>query len=42
MTMAKERHELRLGKGVAFVKSHLKRLPQSDDAWEADFGFIRK
>jgi hypothetical protein len=27
---------LTLGKGVAFVKSRLKRLPQSDETWEAD------
>jgi hypothetical protein len=29
--------KLKLGKGVAFVKARLKRLPQGDDAWEADF-----
>jgi hypothetical protein len=29
--------KLKLGKGVAFVKSRLKRLPQDDDTWEADF-----
>ncbi len=28
---------LRLGKGSVFVKSRLRRLPQSDDVWEADF-----
>jgi hypothetical protein len=28
---------LKLGKGVAFVKSKLCRLPQSEDSWEADF-----
>ena len=28
---------LKLGKGSAFVKSRLKRLPQSDEVWEADF-----
>ena len=28
---------LKLGKGSAFVKSRLRRLPQSDDVWEADF-----
>jgi hypothetical protein len=27
---------LTLGKGVAFVKSRLKRLPQSEETWEAD------
>jgi hypothetical protein len=29
--------ELKLGKGVAFVKSRLIRLPACDEAWEADF-----
>ena len=28
---------LKLGKGSAFVKSRLRRLPQDDDVWEADF-----
>ena len=37
VTVAKERHELKLGKGSAFVKSRLKRLPQEDETWEADF-----
>jgi hypothetical protein len=32
-----ENEKLKLGKGVVFVKTHLKRLPQGDDAWEADF-----
>lgn len=32
-----EVEKLRLGKGVAFVKSRLKRLPQCDETWEADF-----
>ncbi len=32
-----EEEKLKLGKGVAFVKSRLKRLPQEDDTWEADF-----
>src|SRR5437660_289206 len=37
-TVAKERHELKLGKGATFfVKSRLKRLPQEDETWEADF-----
>ncbi|MCA9129901.1 MAG: hypothetical protein KDB22_22595 [Planctomycetales bacterium] len=27
----------KLGKGSAFVKSRLRRLPQSEDIWEADF-----
>ena len=30
-------NNLRLGKGAAFVKSQLKRLPQADETWEADF-----
>jgi hypothetical protein len=38
MTVAEERHELRLGKGATFfVKSQIKRLPQEDETWEADF-----
>ena len=39
------RHELdalRLGKGVAFVKSHLRRLRQEDETWEADFRTLPK
>lgn len=32
-----DKEKLKLGKGVAFVKSRLKRLPQEDDTWEADF-----
>ncbi len=28
---------LKLGKGSAFVKSRLRRLPQSEDVWKADF-----
>ncbi len=31
-----------LGKGVAIVKSRLKRLSQSDDAWENDFEALLK
>lgn len=30
--------KLKLGKGAVFVKSRLRRLPQSDDVWEAGFG----
>lgn len=33
--MAKEK--LKLGKGSAFVKTHIKRLGQEEDTWEADF-----
>jgi hypothetical protein len=29
--------KLRLGKGVFFVKTQLRRLKQEDDTWEADF-----
>jgi hypothetical protein len=32
-----EEEKLKLGKGAAFVKSRLKRLPQGDETWEADF-----
>jgi hypothetical protein len=32
-----EEEKLKLGKGAAFVKSRLKRLPQVDEVWEADF-----
>jgi hypothetical protein len=32
-----DEEKLKLGKGVAFVKSRLKRLPQGDETWEADF-----
>ena len=28
---------LKLGKGVAFVKTKLRRLSQTEDVWEADF-----
>jgi hypothetical protein len=36
VTVAEE-EKLKLGKGAAFVKSHLRRLPQGEDTWEADF-----
>jgi hypothetical protein len=32
-----EEKKLKLGKGVAFVKSRIIRLPESDETWEADF-----
>lgn len=35
--MTRERKKLALGKGAAFVKGRLKRLPRENDAWEADF-----
>ena len=41
--MPNERPELRLGKGATlFVKSQLKRLPQEDEIWEADFRAMPK
>ena len=41
--MAKERHDLKLDKGATFfVKSRLKRLPQEDETWEADFCALPK
>ena len=38
--MAEEK--LKLGNGVAFVKNRLKRLPQVDETWEADFEALPK
>jgi hypothetical protein len=35
--VARDEEKLKLGKGVAFVKSQLKYLPQEDDTWEVDF-----
>ncbi len=32
-----DEEKLKLVKGAAFVKSRLKRLPQSEETWEADF-----
>ena len=40
--MARKEEPLKLGKGAAFVKSRLKRLPQSDETWEADFQALPK
>src|SRR5712691_7314684 len=34
--------KLKLGKGAAFVKSRLRRLPQGDDLWEAGFRELPK
>jgi hypothetical protein len=39
-TVAEEK--LKLGKGVAFVKSRLARLSQCDEIWEADFEALPK
>jgi hypothetical protein len=35
--MAKEHPRLKLGKRAAFVKTHLKQLPQVPETWEVDF-----
>jgi hypothetical protein len=40
--MAKEHPRLKLGKSAAFVKTHLKRLPQEEETWEADFRALPK
>ena len=40
--MAKERHDLKLGKGTAFDTSRLKRLRQENETWEADFRALPK
>jgi len=37
VTVARPEKNLKLGKGVAFVKGRIKRLRQEDDTWEADF-----
>jgi hypothetical protein len=37
-----EEEKLKLGKGAAFVKGRLKRLPQSDETWAADFQALPK
>jgi hypothetical protein len=37
-----EEEKLKHGKGVAFVKGRLRRLPQGYDAWEADFQALPK
>ena len=34
--------QLKLGEGAAFVKTRLKRLPQEDETWEADFRALPK
>jgi len=40
--MAVKQESLKLGKGVAFVKSQLKRLRQEEETWEADFRALPK
>ena len=42
MTVARDEEKLLLGKGAAFAKAHLKRLPQDEDTWEADFQALPK
>jgi hypothetical protein len=37
-----DEERLKLGKGAAFVKSRLNRLPQADEVWEADFQALPK
>ena len=40
--MPRARKKLELGKGAAFVKGRLKRLPQEGESWEADFRALPK
>ena len=40
--MSSKHEPLKLGKGWAFVKTRLKRLPQEDETWEADFRALPK
>jgi hypothetical protein len=40
--MATEHPRLKLGKRAAFVKTHLKRLPQVKETWEVDFQALPK
>jgi hypothetical protein len=40
--MAKEHPRLKLGKRAAFVKTHLKQLPQVKETWEVDFRALPK
>ncbi|HBJ37848.1 MAG TPA: hypothetical protein DDZ51_24440, partial [Planctomycetaceae bacterium] len=42
MIVVSNENKLKLGKGVAFVKSQLNRLPQEDETWEADFRALPK
>jgi hypothetical protein len=42
VTVPREEEKLRLGKGAAFVKARLKRLPQEEETWEADFQALPK
>ena len=38
--MKEHNEKLNLGKGSSFVKSHLSRLPRTDEVWEADIQSI--
>src|SRR5262245_52410248 len=40
--MANKHPRLKLGKRAAFVKTHLKRLPQQEETWEVDFRALPK
>jgi hypothetical protein len=40
--MANEHPRLKLGKRASFVKTHLERLPQVRETWEADFRALPK
>jgi hypothetical protein len=40
--VARDSEKLKLGKGAAFQKARLKRLTQTDEAWEADFQALPK
>jgi hypothetical protein len=40
--VTRERKKLALGKGAAFIKGRLKRLPQEDETWEADLRVLPK
>jgi hypothetical protein len=40
--VTRERKKLALGKGTAFNKGRLKRLPQENETWEADFRVLPK
>ena len=42
MIVAGDENKLKLGKGVAFVKSQLRRLRQEDETWKADFRALPK
>src|SRR5947209_3550238 len=42
LPVPREEEKLKLGKGAAFVKGHLKRLRHEDETWEADFRALPK